>query len=227
MTHRNQIICALDTHDLNEATQLVKKLSHGVGAFKIGHALTLQHGLDVINQLQDAGAENIFLDLKFHDIPHSVGLAVREAAKRGAWMTTIHASGGPEMIKSAAAEKGDMILVGVSVLTSLEQTDITDFLGIQRTVAEHMAHLSKVGMSLGLDGVVCSPHEVKSLREALGAEAQIVTPGIRLAGADTQDQARTGTPAQAIADGASYLVIGRPLTQAEDVDKALAGIGVA
>jgi orotidine-5'-phosphate decarboxylase len=204
-------------------------MKHCAGAFKIGHALTLPHGLNVIDQLQDAGADRIFLDLKFHDIPNSVALAVREAARHKVWMLTLHISGGPAMLTAAveearAAEKTPH-LVGVSVLTSLDQHILTDHLGVNRTVEEHMVYLSKLGVDCGLDGVVCSPHEVKAMKAAIGHDGFIVTPGIRPAAGDTHDQRRVGTATQALSDGADYLVIGRALTHCDDVEAALAGLG--
>lgn len=226
-----KIICALDTSDLQEAIRITKRLAGYVGAFKIGHALTLSHGLDVIPQLQDAGAHRIFLDLKFHDIPNSVGLAVRQAAKSGVWMLTLHTSGGPAMMTAAFEESrayGDENapnLMGVSVLTSLDQHTLTDHLGIQRTVEEHMIHMSVLAMECGLDGVICSPHEVKAVRTAIKSHGIIVSPGIRSSTHDTHDQVRVGTATQTLADGADYLVIGRALTHTEDPESALASLG--
>ena len=222
-----QVICALDTSDLDEAIATVKRLSSHVGAFKVGHALTLPHGLDVVGKLRDAGANRIFLDLKFHDIPNSVALAVREAARHGVWMMTIHIAGGPAMMTAAAEETKQYddadrpLIVGVSVLTSLDQRILTEDLGITRTIEEQMVHLSKLAMECELDGVVCSPQEVKPIRAALGHKAVLVTPGIRLSSGDTHDQKRTGDPAQALADGADYLVVGRALSHSADIEKTL------
>jgi orotidine-5'-phosphate decarboxylase len=228
-----QVICALDTADLDQAIKITRRLSPHIGAFKIGHALTLHHGLSVIDQLRDAGASRIFLDLKFHDIPNSVALAVCEAAKRGVWMMTLHISGGPAMLTAAVDEaracvdEAGPLLVGVSVLTSLNQHVLTDHLGVQRSVEEHMVYLSKLAMDLDMDGVVCSPHEVKAIRSALGHNGIIVTPGIRLAQGDNHDQKRTGEANQALKDGADYLVIGRALTSSENPEQTLAQFGLA
>lgn len=225
-----QIICALDTGNLDEAIATVKRLSTRVGAFKIGHALTLPNGLDVIPRLQDAGAKRIFLDLKFHDIPNSVALAVREAARRQVWMLTLHIAGGPAMMTAAAeeahayGEEQAPLLVGVSVLTSLDQNTLTDHLGIPRSIREHMEKLSALAIQNDLDGVVCSPEEVSALRRVVG-HGCIVTPGIRLPGSDRHDQHRTGTAVQALEDGADYLVIGRVLTGSPDPDETLAQLG--
>jgi orotidine-5'-phosphate decarboxylase len=225
-SNARKVICALDTGDLNQALGIVKRLSAHVGAFKIGHALTLPHGLDVVGRLQDAGAQRIFLDLKFHDIPNSVALGVREAAKRGVWMLTVHISGGLAMLAASIEEAGAYgehgpLLVGVSVLTSLDQRTLSDHLGVSRSVEEHMVHLSKLAVEVGLDGVVCSPHEIKPIREAIG-QSIIVTTGIRFAGSSTHDQQRTGEPAQALHDGANYMVMGRALTELENPEEALA-----
>jgi orotidine-5'-phosphate decarboxylase len=228
-----KVICALDTGNLDEAVTIVRRLSPHVGAFKIGHALTLPNGLSVIDRLQDAGASRIFLDLKFHDIPNSVALAVREAARRNVWMMTLHIAGGPAMLNAAAEEarnSGDEstrpLLVGVSVLTSLDQQTLSDHLGVERTVEEQMVKLSKLAMDHDLDGVVCSPHEIAPIREAIGHQGVIVTPGIRLSGGDTHDQRRTGDASMALQAGADYLVIGRALTHADDLGKTLEQLGL-
>lgn len=226
-----KVICALDTSDLNQALDWTKKLAPYVGAFKVGHALTLPYGLDVLARLRDAGAERIFLDLKFHDIPNSVGLAVRTAARHGVWMLTIHTAGGPAMITAAAEEAksyGDVgapLVVGVSVLTSLDQHTLTDHLGIQRSIEDHMTYMAQLAVDCGIDGVVCSPHEVSSVRNVV-RHAVIVTPGIRLPNHDTNDQTRVGSATQALADGADYLVIGRPLTGSNDPVASLEALGL-
>lgn len=225
-----KIICALDTGNITEAIRLTRKLANHVGAFKIGHALTLQHGLDVIPQLQDAGASRIFLDLKFHDIPNSVALAVREAAKRHVWMMTLHISGGPAMLTAAVEEAREAgvqdapLLMGVSVLTSLDQHTLTEHLGVACNLTDHMVNLSKLAVECGIDGVICSPNEIKVIRSAIG-HAIIVSPGIRV-GSDTQDQVRTGSATGAIEAGADYLVVGRALTGADDIEAALASLGL-
>lgn len=228
---RHKIICALDTGNLDEAIATVRKLGRYCGAFKIGHGLALPYGLDVISRLQDAGAERIFLDLKFHDIPNSVAVAVREAARRNVWMTTLHLSGGPAMLVAAVEEAqahatGQApLLVGVSVLTSLDQSVLTNHLGIGRTVEEHAVYLSRLGVECGLDGVVCSVHEAPAIRQAIG-HAVIVTPGIRPSQGDRQDQQRVGDVRDATEAGADYMVIGRALTEASDPEQALARLGV-
>ena len=226
-----KVICALDTGDIEEAIAITKRLSQYVGAFKVGHALTLPNGLAVIDQLRDAGASRVFLDLKFHDIPNSVALAVREASKYGVWMMTVHISGGPAMMVAAVEEArafGDdvaPILVGVSVLTSLDQHMLTDHLGVNRDLSDHMVKLSQLAIDCGLNGVVCSAQEVASIRRAIGREGVIVTPGIRPPSGEVHDQKRTGTPNQALEDGSDYLVIGRALSDSLDVEATLASLG--
>ena len=227
-----QIICAVDTSDLREAERIVEKLAPYVGAFKIGHALTLSRGLGVVDDLKAMGANRIFLDLKFHDIPNSVALAVEEAADRGVWMMTVHSSGGPAML-CAAAEAADRvpsesrpIIVGVSVLTSIDEATLQRDLGVSRSLEEHAVSLSKMAVEQGLDGVVCSPQEVAAIRLAIGHSAVIVTPGIRMASGDVHDQKRVATASQALSDGASYLVVGRALTDASDPVAALHALGL-
>lgn len=229
-SNARKVICALDTGDLNEALSITKRLAPIVGAFKIGHALTLPHGLDVVERLRDAGAHRIFLDLKFHDIPNSVGLAVREAARRGVWMMTLHISGGPAMLTASveqarAFDEDAPLLVGVSVLTSIDEHILNDHLGVLRSVEEQTLKLSKMAIDIGLDGVVCSPQEVKAVRSTIG-HGVIVTPGIRLSTGNQHDQKRTGEPGQALADGADYLVIGRALTEHAHPEEALAHLGL-
>ena len=225
-----KVICALDTHDLEEAMRTVRRLSPHVGAFKVGHGLVLPHGLEVLERLRDVGASRIFLDLKFHDIPNSVALAVGEAARRGVWMMTMHISGGPAMMAASVAEARAWtegtgpLLIGVSVLTSLDQHVLTDHLGINRTIEDQMVYLSKLAMDMDLDGVVCSPNEVSAIRRAIG-HGYIVTPGIRLPNAEIHDQKRTGEALQALASGADYLVIGRALTASENPEKTLEAMG--
>ena len=224
----HKIVCALDTSDLDQALGTVRRLGGRVGAFKIGHALTMPHGLDVLPRLQDAGASRIFLDLKLHDIPNVVGLAVRELAKRGVWMTTVHVAGGSAMLAAAMEEacayaEGERpLVIGVGVLTSLDEGMLRDELGVPRTVEEHLVSLAGTAERADLDGMVCSPQEIVAVRRVLGHDRAVVVPGIRLGGGERHDQKRTGTPRAAVDAGASYLVIGRTLVQAKDPDAVLA-----
>lgn len=232
MPNMRKVICALDTADLSEAEATVRRLALRIKAFKIGHALTLSHGISVVGRLRDAGAERIFLDLKFHDIPNVIALAVREAAKYGVWMTTLHISGGPSMMEAAVEEAHSFpeesrpLLVGVSVLTSLDGPTLHQ-LGVLRPLPEHVLQLSLLAEDHGLDGVVCSAHEVRILREHLRHGTVLVTPGIRPADGQGHDQRRIGTAAQALGDGADYLVIGRALTGSDDLETAIRRLGLA
>lgn len=226
------LIAAIDTPDLEEAKATVRKLSGTVFAFKIGHALVLPHGLDVIEILQSAGASRIFLDMKFHDIPNSVALGVYQAALRGVWMMTVHASGGRAMMAAAVEAVRDAnmeippCLVGVTVLTSVDEHTLRTDLGVGRSPSEHALHLAHLAMDSELDGVVCSGQEVSLLRKELGHEAILVTPGIRALDSETHDQRRVSSGGDALAAGANYLVVGRSLTSARDPETALAALGL-
>ncbi len=227
--NRHRIIGALDTGSKEEALATVRAMAPYCGAFKIGHALTMPHGLDVVDELMKAGAERIFLDLKFHDIPNSVAIAVREAARHGVWMLTLHLSGGRAMVTAAVEEARSFgagarpLLVGVSVLTSLEQRDLDVDLGINRSIEDHMVALSEMGIECGLDGVVCSVQEAAALRARL-PRAILVTPGIRTHDGEFHDQERVGDGTDAIEAGADYLVVGRALMGSGDPESALAGL---
>lgn len=228
----SHLIIALDTPDLASAEETVSRLSGIAFAFKIGHALVLGHGLDVVDKLHSAGAQRIFLDMKFHDIPNAVALGVHEATRRGVWMMTLHASGGDAMMlaaveAAASAHTGiPPVLLGVTVLTSLDDDALSTQIGIGRTVSEHAELLAKRAIQCGVDGVVCSGHEVAHLRSLLGSEPVLVVPGIRQSTGEIQDQKRTMTGADAISKGATYIVVGRALTDTRDPEKALASLGL-
>ncbi len=213
-----RILCAIDTSDLEEAMDLAHALAGEVGGLKIGKELFTAHGPDGVARLQESGHE-IFLDLKYHDIPATVAGAVGAAAKLGCFVLTVHASGGSEMLRqaatAAAAAPRPPLVVGVTVLTSLDEDDL-QAVGQDGPVADQVLRLARLAQSSGLGGVVCSPHEIAALREALGPEFKLVVPGIRPSWAGTDDQKRVMTPGEAIAAGADYLVIGRPITRATD-----------
>lgn len=221
---KHKIVCAIDTGHLDDALGIVRRLHPFCGAFKIGHGLTLPHGLSVIARLRDAGAERIFLDLKFHDIPNSVAVAVREASRYGVWMTTLHLHGGPAMLTAAVEEaraaEAAPLLVGVSVLTSLDESTLTRDLGCARTLPDQMRELTRMGMDCGLDGAVCSVHEAADLRRVMG-HGILVTPGIRAGGGSIDDHARAGDGQAALEASADYLVIGRALSGSDDPEAAL------
>ncbi|MFO1257225.1 MAG: orotidine-5'-phosphate decarboxylase [Gammaproteobacteria bacterium] len=216
----SRIIVALDFEDIREAKVLVDKLSPQHCKLKIGKQLFTQQGPQWVETLVGKGFD-IFLDLKFHDIPHQVALACKEATKLGVWMLNVHASGGRTML-AAAREAVNSVnvdrtpkLIGVTVLTSLEQTDLTE-IGILDPVAVQVERLAKLCEAEGLDGVVCSAQEAQMLRQVCGSEFLLVTPGIRLDEKTKGDQKRIVTPTQAMAWGVDYLVIGRPITAALD-----------
>lgn len=224
----NPILVALDVESAARAVELADVLRGSVGGFKIGKQLFTAAGPDMVRELTRRG-DRVFLDLKFHDIPNTVAGAVQSAVSTGAWMVNVHASGGSAMMKAAAeaarktAEKLGQprpLVIGVTVLTSMDDAALSE-IGVGRTMIEQVVHLAKLAQDSGLDGVVASPQEVPAIRKACGADFQIVTPGIRPADQQGKDdQARTLTPAEAIAAGSSYLVIGRPITAAPNPREA-------
>ena len=218
---RNPIIVALDVPKANEALELAEELGPFVGAFKIGKQLFVSEGPDVVRKLKAKGAQ-IFLDLKFHDIPNTVAKAVQSAIDMGVDMLTVHTAGGSEMLvaaENASNEKAKILgidsplILGVTVLTSMDDANLEE-LGIQEGTQGQVVRLAKLAASSGLRGLVCSPKEIKLLREELGDEIQLITPGIRAVSNPADDQKRTMSPAEAIKLGASWLVIGRPITLA-------------
>lgn len=209
------IIVALDTKSESQATNLARSLDPSLCRLKVGKALFTAAGPGMVSKLHHLGFE-VFLDLKFHDIPDQVERAVQAAAELGVWMLTVHASGGQKMLQAAVGgAKGTRTkVVAVTVLTSLDQSDL-DSMGVSRPLEEQVGWLAKIAKGAGLDGVVCSAREAKALRQQHGAEFSLVTPGIRPA--DTSDdQKRTLTPSEALDQGSDYLVIGRPITASCD-----------
>lgn len=223
---RSPVIVALDFAGAIPALELAKQLPVDACRLKVGKELFTATGPALVEQLQTLGHE-VFLDLKFHDIPNTVAAAVRSAAELGVWMVNVHASGGRRMLTAAAeavaAAGGNTLLIGVTVLTSLDESDFAD-LGYTDGIDNQVLRLAALCRDNGLDGVVCSAKEATSLRRAHPADFALVTPGIRPAGSAADDQRRIVTPEQAIADGSSYLVIGRPITQAESPEQALRAI---
>ena len=181
-----------------------------------------------VKQLVDLGFD-VFLDLKFHDIPNTVAKAVTAAAELGVWMVNVHASGGLEMMQKAkealAKYENGPLLIAVTVLTSMDQAQLSR-LGVDKTPQDQVLYLAKLAKEAGLDGVVCSAQEAESLKTELGVDFKLVTPGIRPVGADVGDQKRIMTPKKAVEAGSDYLVIGRPITKAEDPVKALEAINL-
>lgn len=209
-----KIIVALDVPSAKEALSLVSLLSDTVAFFKIGLQSYTAEGPALVREV--SSVSKVFLDLKLHDIPNTVAKAVEAADKLGVKMLTLHLSGGSEMIRAAvAARKSDMLLLGVTVLTSSTDETLRE-IGVPEKASEQVLRLARLGVANGIDGLVASPHEARRLRAEFGDKIKIVTPGIRPAGSEANDQKRFTTPRQAIDEGADYLVIGRPITAAAD-----------
>jgi orotidine-5'-phosphate decarboxylase len=227
----NPIIVALDLPSPQKAVKLAEELAPVVGAFKVGKQLFVSGGPDIVRKLRATGAK-VFLDLKLHDIPNTVAKAVIAATDLGVQMTTVHASGGTAMLaaaENAAHEQAAMLraepplVLAVTVLTSMDDGDFAE-LGVGGSLEEQVLRLAKLATGAGLRGLVCSPQEIEILRAELGDDVQLVTPGIRPATMKADDQKRTMTPAEAIQVGANWLVIGRPITGANDPRVAAIGI---
>lgn len=227
---KDRIIVALDVADAAAARAIVSELKDSVGAFKVGLQLFAASGPEFVRELVTSGAK-IFLDLKFHDIPNTVAKAAAEAARLGVWMFNVHASGGSEMMRRTVAEVREACereglnmpkIIAVTVLTSSDSNALLE-IGIETPVDEQVVRLAKLAQSSGLDGVVASANEVSAIRSAVDDENfLIVTPGIRPMDATNDDQKRVMTFGRAIAGGSDYAVIGRPITQAEDMSAAVA-----
>lgn len=220
------IIVALDAKSQYDALAIADQLDPSLCRLKVGKELFTHEGPLVVKALHDKGFE-VFLDLKFHDIPNTTAQAVCAAADLGVWMVNVHASGGRRMMETCVerlkAGNYKTQLIAVTVLTSMEREDLRD-IGLDIEPFEQVKRLAKLTQQSGLDGVVCSAQEAKMLRQDLGAEFALVTPGIRPAGANADDQKRIVTPKQAMLDGSTHLVIGRPITQSEHSSKTLQDI---
>ncbi len=237
MKPAQRLIVALDVPTLDIATRLVKSLAPGgVTHFKVGLGLFTQAGPAAVEMVHKQGGR-VFLDLKFHDIPSTVGKAVQSATRLGVWMTNLHIQGGSAMMcqalasaqeEAAAQRRAPPILIGVTILTSMGERDMAD-LGLRKTLKDQVLYLAKLAKSAGLNGIVASPQEAKILRWASGDSFVIVTPGIRPASPEkdpfaaggslpkfADDQHRTATPLEAVRAGADYIVVGRPILEAPD-----------
>ena len=227
----NPIICALDTTDVVKAKTLAGQLAGSVGAIKLGLEFFTANGAAGVAQIASA-AFPVFLDLKFHDIPNTVAKAVKATAGIDTFLMTIHAQGGKAMMRAAADAAAEVavitgkkrpMVVGVTILTSLDQNDLGS-IGVASSISDQVMRLAELAQASGLDGVVCSPHEIELIRKVCGADFKLVVPGIRPAGSDAGDQKRVLSPKEAVDKGADYLVIGRPITEAADPKAAAQAI---
>ncbi|MDO5091226.1 MAG: orotidine-5'-phosphate decarboxylase [Cardiobacteriaceae bacterium] len=220
------VIVALDFDTGGEALQLARQLPPAACRVKVGKTLFTREGPDVVKALQDAGFD-VFLDLKFHDIPNTVAGAIRAAAELGVWMVNVHAGGGGAMLDAARAAADSVarppLLIAVTVLTSMDEATLAT-LGVADGLAAQVERLAALTHAHRLDGVVCSVREVAALKARFGKAFLTVTPGIRLPGNALDDQSRVETPASARANGSDYWVVGRPITRAADPAGALAQI---
>jgi orotidine-5'-phosphate decarboxylase len=217
LTPKDRLAIALDLPNEYEALKLVDRLGQTCQWFKVGMELYYAAGNTIVQQLRDRGF-NVFLDLKLHDIPNTVAGAVRSATRAGASLLTIHATGGAAMMQAAAeaaSAPGSPRLLAVTVLTSMDANELAG-IGITASPADQVLRLAKLAQTSGIDGMVCSAEEVATLRKETGPDTLLVVPGIRPTGSAVEDQKRIATPAQAIAHGASMLVVGRPITRAHD-----------
>ena len=230
MSH-NPVICAIDTTDIAVAKNLSSQLAGKVGALKLGLEFFTANGAAGVQQVAHAQAP-VFLDLKFHDIPNTVSKAVKATAPLDTFILTVHTAGGSDMMKAAADAASDNsvrtgkrrpIVVGVTVLTSMDQQDLAG-IGITVALADQVKRLASLAQQAGLDGVVCSPWEIELIGNTCGKDFKLVVPGIRPAGSATGDQKRIMTPKQAVDLGADYLVIGRPITEAANPAEAASAI---
>lgn len=228
LSARERLVLALDVNNFKKAEELVDKLTDYVGVFKIGNQLFTAEGIKVIKMVQEKGGK-VFLDLKFHDIPNTVARAAEVVSKLGVYIFDIHTSGGYEMMKATVEASKKLsfalgiskpLILGVTLLTSINQEILEKEIGIKKSLEEQVVHLAKLAEAAGLDGVVASPWEIKALRAACGEGFVILTPGIRPAGKSDDDQKRIMTPQEAIKLGADFIVIGRPITNATNPVKA-------
>jgi len=226
MTPRDRLVVALDVSTATEAQQIVGAVGEAVSTFKVGKQLFTAEGPAVVRDLVSSGRK-VFLDLKFHDIPNTVAAAVRSALALKVSMMTVHASGGAKMLRAAAeaakSASSQPLLLAVTVLTSLSEEDLQE-IGVSGRPLDQVLRLAALAQANGCTGVVASPQEVKQLRTMLGAGFAIVTPGVRPAGSAAGDQERIATPAEAVRNGATHLVVGRPITEAADPARAAQSI---
>jgi orotidine-5'-phosphate decarboxylase len=220
---RDRLIVALDVSDAGTARDLVRRIGDSAGIYKVGLQLFTAEGPVFVRELVDSG-HKVFLDLKLHDIPTTVSHAVKSAVATGASMLTVHASGGSAMLEAATeAAAGRLTLLGVTVLTSLSDENLMQ-VGVPTSVLNQVLRMTALARGAGIGGIVASPREAAEVRRELGEGFAIVTPGIRPAGADVNDQQRSATPASAIKAGVSHIVVGRPITHAANPAEAAKAI---
>lgn len=230
MAVKDRIIIALDVSTKQDAVEMVRTLAGHASAFKVGLELFNSTGPEIFDLLKSEGAQRIFYDGKFHDIPNTVAGAARAAVRLGVWMFNVHASGGSDMMHSAADAAVDEAhrlgvecprVLGVTVLTSISGDTLRNELGVCSPVADQVVHLARIAQDAGLTGVVASPREVVAVKQACGRDFLVVTPGVRPAWAAVNDQKRVRTPSEALRDGADYIVVGRSVTAADDPARAI------
>jgi orotidine-5'-phosphate decarboxylase len=228
----DRLIVALDVESVDHAIGLVDALAGQVTRFKIGSQLFTAAGPSAVEAVRKRGGE-VFLDLKFHDIPNTVEGAAREAVKLGVFMFNVHASGGGAMMSAAARGAAEAakalgvprpLVIAVTVLTSLDRAALAGELHVASSVEGHVLHLCGIARAAGLDGSVASPNEIRAIRNAMGPAWTVVTPGVRPTGSDRNDQSRVATPRSTVEAGADYLVVGRPITGAPDPAAAAAAV---
>jgi len=224
ITSRDRIALALDVDNDHDALAIVAELKDSVGVFKVGHQLFTAYGPDIVRRIIGMGGR-VFLDLKYHDIPNTVAKASAEAVKLGVSMFNVHSLGGIDMMKAAAESAKETAgkhnlpaptVLAVTILTSMDETCMRKELKITRSLQREVAHLARLAQRAGMHGVVASPQEIKMLRRAVRGEFVILTPGVRPAWADKDDQKRVMTPGEAVKAGADYIVVGRPVLKASD-----------
>ena len=229
---KDRIVLALDLDSDREALSVVDELAGSVGMFKVGHQLFTAYGPDIVRRIVGKGGR-VFLDLKYHDIPNTVAKASAEAVKLGVALFNVHALGGADMMKAAAAAAREVadalgrpvpIVLAVTVLTSMDEQSLRRELKITRSLPRQVSHLARMAQRCGMHGVVASPQEIKLLRRTVKQPFVILTPGVRPEWAAKDDQKRIMTPAQAVARGADYIVVGRPVLRAEDRKEAVGKI---
>jgi orotidine-5'-phosphate decarboxylase len=222
---RERLIVALDVSSSADALKIVSRLGDSVQTYKVGMQLYTAEGPKIVRDLISAG-KSVFLDLKYHDIPNTVAAAVREAAHLGVSMVTVHASGGTKMLRAAAGaaqSSSSPKILAVTVLTSMDENDLHE-IGVSGQAVDQVLKLASIALGAGCHGIVSSAREVRNLRTSFGQNFLAITPGVRPAGAAHGDQARVVTPAEAIAAGATHIVVGRPITAAPHPDAAAEGV---